>query len=349
MAIIKCPECQNEVSDKATACPKCGCPITNALEEKTEQVNEQEKENTKNSKKKVVKTVCIVAGIVIVLCVAVFVMYYIANKEQISISKAEEYTANQQYEKVIEVLEKYKDSDKAKQMYDDAVFLTSEEGKFIIDFAQGLEERWEYDEINNDAESGKKLVNFELDKLKKYENITFDNATFNEKAHAYIDALNLQMSATDYLYTDYIKCNNLWDEGYKKRSTLITYFLNNYPVPIDDKYTDVKLEFQSAAQGIKAQQEFDDKIDMMIHKDKFVQTKSDYGWKTYEITVMNETDKTFNYFGLYVNCLDADGKILSQEYTNQVNGYAPGQTATFEFSTDKNPESFTWTANYDIQ
>lgn len=27
MAIIKCPECQNEVSDKASACPKCGCPI----------------------------------------------------------------------------------------------------------------------------------------------------------------------------------------------------------------------------------------------------------------------------------------------------------------------------------
>lgn len=27
MAIIKCPECQNEVSDKAAACPKCGCPI----------------------------------------------------------------------------------------------------------------------------------------------------------------------------------------------------------------------------------------------------------------------------------------------------------------------------------
>ena len=27
MAIIKCPECQNEVSDKASSCPKCGCPI----------------------------------------------------------------------------------------------------------------------------------------------------------------------------------------------------------------------------------------------------------------------------------------------------------------------------------
>ncbi len=27
MALIKCPECKNEVSDSAKACPKCGYPI----------------------------------------------------------------------------------------------------------------------------------------------------------------------------------------------------------------------------------------------------------------------------------------------------------------------------------
>jgi hypothetical protein len=27
MALIRCPECGNEVSDKARACPKCGAPI----------------------------------------------------------------------------------------------------------------------------------------------------------------------------------------------------------------------------------------------------------------------------------------------------------------------------------
>lgn len=26
MAMIKCPECGSEISDKASACPKCGCP-----------------------------------------------------------------------------------------------------------------------------------------------------------------------------------------------------------------------------------------------------------------------------------------------------------------------------------
>jgi uncharacterized membrane protein YvbJ len=30
MALIKCTECGNEVSDKATSCPKCGAPIADA-------------------------------------------------------------------------------------------------------------------------------------------------------------------------------------------------------------------------------------------------------------------------------------------------------------------------------
>lgn len=29
MALIKCPECRREVSDKANNCPNCGCPISN--------------------------------------------------------------------------------------------------------------------------------------------------------------------------------------------------------------------------------------------------------------------------------------------------------------------------------
>lgn len=27
MAIIHCPECAREISDRATACPGCGCPL----------------------------------------------------------------------------------------------------------------------------------------------------------------------------------------------------------------------------------------------------------------------------------------------------------------------------------
>ena len=28
MALIECSECRNSISDKATACPRCGCPLS---------------------------------------------------------------------------------------------------------------------------------------------------------------------------------------------------------------------------------------------------------------------------------------------------------------------------------
>ncbi|SFQ04757.1 tRNA(Ser,Leu) C12 N-acetylase TAN1, contains THUMP domain [Butyrivibrio proteoclasticus] len=37
MSLTKCPECGNEVSDKAVACPKCGCPLHSAFDATTTQ------------------------------------------------------------------------------------------------------------------------------------------------------------------------------------------------------------------------------------------------------------------------------------------------------------------------
>ena len=34
MALIKCPECRKEISDKARACPNCGYPVNEEKKEK---------------------------------------------------------------------------------------------------------------------------------------------------------------------------------------------------------------------------------------------------------------------------------------------------------------------------
>ena len=54
MALIKCPECGKEISDKAQSCPNCGCPIEDALkttnqnEQKPQQDNKQATQQRKN-------------------------------------------------------------------------------------------------------------------------------------------------------------------------------------------------------------------------------------------------------------------------------------------------------------
>ena len=35
MALINCPECKKEISDKATSCPYCGCPLKATTIEQT--------------------------------------------------------------------------------------------------------------------------------------------------------------------------------------------------------------------------------------------------------------------------------------------------------------------------
>ena len=56
MALIKCPECGAEISDKATACPKCGNPMCNSdavlPEKKPEETKDDSQENPGNKKEK---------------------------------------------------------------------------------------------------------------------------------------------------------------------------------------------------------------------------------------------------------------------------------------------------------
>lgn len=51
MALIKCTECGKVMSDKAPACPNCGCPIDTVLAESQRIKAEIDKENQENEKK----------------------------------------------------------------------------------------------------------------------------------------------------------------------------------------------------------------------------------------------------------------------------------------------------------
>ena len=51
MAIIKCVECGREISDKATVCPQCGCPISESIKASEIKQNKQREiiENAKTN------------------------------------------------------------------------------------------------------------------------------------------------------------------------------------------------------------------------------------------------------------------------------------------------------------
>ena len=52
MALIKCPECKKEISDKAASCPSCGCPIAANSNENNNQTPENKVQTIEKTSKK---------------------------------------------------------------------------------------------------------------------------------------------------------------------------------------------------------------------------------------------------------------------------------------------------------
>lgn len=71
MAMINCPECSKEVSDRASACPNCGCPI-NVTESESQATQKVELTSVKFGNKKTRKKIIIgIASIIVLSAIAV--------------------------------------------------------------------------------------------------------------------------------------------------------------------------------------------------------------------------------------------------------------------------------------
>lgn len=80
MSLIQCNECRNKISDKATTCPKCGCPIQSKKVKR--KINFKNiKKIIKNEPKKLVKIISVSLIIIsIIICLILFMIYKIPSK-----------------------------------------------------------------------------------------------------------------------------------------------------------------------------------------------------------------------------------------------------------------------------
>lgn len=58
MSLIKCPECGKEISDKASACPNCGCPASEWKEKANEIEEDEAGEKAKKNEEELEKFFC---------------------------------------------------------------------------------------------------------------------------------------------------------------------------------------------------------------------------------------------------------------------------------------------------
>lgn len=98
MALIKCPECGKQVSNKAHTCPNCGCPIQNSIVQ-TNTISKIPNKRKKNS------SGCLV--IILILCLfSGFVALTAENSNTTSIISKSIDVTDKQSERITTILEK---------------------------------------------------------------------------------------------------------------------------------------------------------------------------------------------------------------------------------------------------
>ena len=92
MALIKCPECGKDVSDKSIACPSCGYPIVSMVNSKEDKSKEDKPEEKKLEihQKKSTKNI-VIGAIATAVIIAIACIYFFAVK----IPRDKEYTLYQ--------------------------------------------------------------------------------------------------------------------------------------------------------------------------------------------------------------------------------------------------------------
>lgn len=139
MALIKCPECGKEISDKAGACPHCGCPIGNM----TQPIQNNDGKSNKGSKK-------ILIGVVAVVAIAGTGYYFGIAKPQQHLAEqkavyeeAQDLIDEGKYDKAIEKLNSIIDYDGAQDAINEAE--TGKEKATYLE-AENLLEQGKYDD-----------------------------------------------------------------------------------------------------------------------------------------------------------------------------------------------------------
>ena len=82
MALINCPECGKEISDKAMMCPNCGNPLTGISEEEMIELTDKNVKRKQAEKKRKITIISIIVVICIGIIAAIIIGNYIADKNE---------------------------------------------------------------------------------------------------------------------------------------------------------------------------------------------------------------------------------------------------------------------------
>lgn len=360
MALIKCSECGREISDKASSCPHCGCPVTGKEEllEKPsveKEVSEGNNEETKpesgksEDKKKLSKGGIIAIIVAVVVIVAVVIAYFVLTTDSRNYNAASDLFKEEKYQEALEMFTELGDYEDSAEMVEKCKYELSVDGQFMRSLSKGLMARWaesdkqeEQGNIGEDPDLYNKYCEIELEYVGDFAEQTFDNSELETDAKQYIEYLNQAKEATKFYTVDYATFSTQWSDTYANRTILLNKFVEDYDLTVKEEYQDTLDDLLIDASAAQEQIDIKDSIQKMTEQFKIETTEDEWGYKTYKISMKNTTERTFEYFSAEINLYDENQVIVGTGNTDQLSSWQPGQEASVNawFDGEINPNDY---------
>ena len=325
MALIKCPECQNEVSDKAVSCPHCGCPIHTTKEDDkpNPKLASPKKEKVKHKRKGRIVVISLLLVLVVSIIAGAFLLYPKIRYKQAK--TAEEERNYSKAEEIYLSLGDYQDSaERAEYM----AWVQTETGSFLHSLKTGLSERWKPENNIDDIYTApvsevQNMVKKELDAVIGYKTLEFSDKTFESHVRNYIFALESAYDAAESLSTLPSEGNEKWYDAYLRRIQELAYF-QDCGLEMDNKEDQETLdELVKEAESHK-----DDSIVDMQLADGFNNfVIEEYGGVVY-LEICNTTEYILDYMYLDVS-FQMNGVQVGEDISNTVQNVSPGEIMRF--------------------
>lgn len=235
-------------------------------------------------------------------------------------------------------------------------YFLSVDGRFLLDFSKGINERWRQADIFDSTEYTtfaeyvddfrNMLINTELSQVEKYKGMEFSDQHLQELCNKYIEALEESSKALDYIEKDFDTYDKRFNDATKTRTMVITELLDKYDLKVEKGNERTAESFHTNAEVYAEDDAIENALKNALDNVHFELIESSYDWKTYEGYFTNESKYALEYFTMEVRLLDKNGTIIEENYCSGADSLEPGQKARYEFMTDKSYDKIEVQINY---
>lgn len=325
MALIKCPECGKDVSDQAEKCPNCGHPINGTAVHPD--VSDRENHASQGNRKKVLIGLVVAVVVVIVAAVA----YFVATADSRAYAQAQElYTAGD-YQGALEVFTELGDYEDSSAMADQCEYEMTVDRRFIRGFSASLVARWAASDAEEpygeDPDLYERWSQMEIIAISPYADQEFNDPHLAELLDKYLVYLDQAVEATMYYISDYSTYSEMWDDAYSGRATVIKKLVDDYELTVPEQYQTYLDEMIDAANVAAAEQAVRDASHAIADATVIEATTDEYGLTTYQATLENTSEYTYDYFNVQIKVTDASGTIVGNGFCAQLSNWGPGERA----------------------